>query len=257
MFSFYLYIMSSQLQNLSDQFNSLITQYTDTYQNYISVINSNNNNLTTVPNTSFVGESNISVKNHSSINKCKKSCKSNTSCSGATFNNNSNSCTLSSGNGNIVYTSQSTAIVQEALYYSYQLQNINSQLMDINEKMITITNNNYDQFQQNQEKNQEQEQSLQSNYQTLTQEREQIDIMIREFQTINAAYENGNINLTSSYYSYIILIFVAIFLVFILIKLSLSVEQSGGGSESSFRKNNFLIFGFLGFVVVFNSMINK
>jgi hypothetical protein len=96
-----------------------------------------------------------------------------------------------------------------------------------------------------------------NNYQTLIQERQEINEMVGQFETINAAYEDGNINVTSNYYSYIILIFVAIFLVFILIKLSLSVEQSGGGSESSFRKNNFLIFGFLGFVVVFNSMINK
>ena len=249
--------MSSQLQNLSNQFNSLITQYTDTYQNYISVINSDDNSLTTVPNSSFSGQSNISVLNNSSINKCQNSCTSNKSCSGATFNNNSNSCTLSSGNGNIVSTSQSTAIVHQVLYYSYQLQNINSQLMGINKQMMTITNNNYGKFEQTQQQNQEQAQVLQSNYQTLTQEREQIDHMIRQFQTINAAYENGNINVTSNYYSYIILIFVAIFLVFILIKLSVSGEQRGGGSEASFSKNHLLIFGFLGFVIVFNSMINK
>jgi len=129
--------------------------------------------------------------------------------------------------------------------------------MDINKQMMTITNNNYGKFEQTQQQNQEQEQVLQSNYQTLTQEREQIDSMVRQFETINAAYENGNINVTSNYYSYIILIFVAIFLVFILIKLSVSGEQRGGGPEASFSKNHLLIFGFLGFVVVFNSMINK
>jgi hypothetical protein len=249
--------MSSQLQNLSNQFNSLITQYTDTYQNYISVINLDDNSLTTVPNSSFVGESNISIENQSTINNCQNSCTSNKSCSGATFNNNSNSCTLSSGNGNIVSTSQSTAIVHQVLYYSYQLQNINSQLMDINQQMMNVTNNNYSEFQETQQQNQEKAQVLQSNYQTLTQEREQIDHMIRQFQTINAAYENGNINVTSNYYSYIILIFVAMFLVFILIKLSVSGQQSGGGPEASFSKNHLLIFGFLGFVIVFNSMIKK
>ena len=249
--------MSSQLQNLSNQFNSLITQYTDTYQNYISVINSDDNSLTTVPNSSFSGQSNISVLNNSSINNCLKSCKSNTSCSGATFNNNSNSCTLSSGNGNIVSTTQSTAIVQQALYYSYQLQEINTQLMNINQEIMNVTNNSYSEFQETQQQNQEQAQVLQSNYQTLTQEREQIDSMVRQFETINAAYENGNINVTSNYYSYIILIFVAIFLVFILINLTVSGQQSGGGSEASFSKNHLLIFGFLGFVIVFNSMINK
>jgi hypothetical protein len=50
--------MSTQLQNLSSQFNSLLTQYTDTYKEYISLVNSNDNSLTAVPNSAFVGKSN-------------------------------------------------------------------------------------------------------------------------------------------------------------------------------------------------------
>ena len=249
--------MSSQLQNLSNQFNSLLTQYTDTYQNYISILNSGDNNLTTVPNTSFVGQSNIEVLNNSSINDCQTSCTSNTSCSGATFNNNSNSCTLSSGIGNIVSTPQSTAIVQQALYYSYQLQQINTQLININQQMMTITNNSYGQFQQTQQQNQQREQTLQSNYQTLTQERAQIDEMIRQFETLNAAYEDGSINVTSNYYSYIVLVLIAIFLVFILMRYSLPGEQRGGGFDSNIAKNYFFIFGLLGFIIILNTAINN
>ena len=51
--------MSSQLQNLSQQFNNLLNEYTNTYQEYISLLNSNDNSLTTFPNYSFVGQSNI------------------------------------------------------------------------------------------------------------------------------------------------------------------------------------------------------
>jgi hypothetical protein len=181
--------MSSNLQSLSNQFNSLLTQYTNTYQEFINVVNSDDSTLTTVPNSSFVGESNISVLNNSSINDCQTSCASNTSCSGATFNNNSNSCTLSSGTGNIVSTPQSTAIVQQALYYSYQLQQINTQLMSINQQMMNTTNSSYGQFQQSQQQNQQQEQVLQNNYKTLSQERQEIDEMVRQFETLNAAYE--------------------------------------------------------------------
>jgi hypothetical protein len=208
--------MSAELQNLSNQFNSLLTQYTDTYQSYISIINSGSNSLTTVPDSSFVGESNLSVLNNSSIDDCQSSCTSNSSCSGATFNNNSNSCTLSSGTGNIVSTPQSTAIVQEALYYSYQLQQINSQLLNINQQIMSTTNSSYGHFQQTQQQNQQQEQALQNNYQTLLQERMQIDEMVMQFETINAAYENGNTNVTANYYSYIVLVLIAIFLIFVL-----------------------------------------
>jgi NADH:ubiquinone oxidoreductase subunit 3 (subunit A) len=213
--------MSSQLQNLSSQFNTLLSQYTEMYNNYINVVNSNDTSFTAVPDTSFVGQSNISVLNGSSINDCASSCLNNSSCSGATFNNNSSSCTLSSGSGNIVSTPQSTSIVKQALYYSYQLQQLNSQLMAINQQMISTSNNNFGQFQQTQQQNQEKEIVLQNNYQTLTHERMQIEEMIRQFETLNAAYENGNINVTSNYYSYIVLLFVVIFLVGLLMKFSL------------------------------------
>jgi len=249
--------MSAQLQDLSNQFNSLLTQYTDTYQNYISIINSGDNSLTTVPNSSFVGQSNISVLNNSSIDNCQTSCTSNSSCSGATFNDNSNSCTLSSGTGNIVSTPQSTAIVQQALYYSYQLQQINTQLLNINQQIITTTNTNYGQFQQTQQQNQEQAQALQNNYQTLTQERAEIDEMVRQFETLNAAYENGNINVTANYYSYIVLVLIAIFLFFILMRYSLPGEQRGGGNNLKFGYNHLLIFGLLGVIIVFNASIKK
>ena len=173
--------MSSQLQNLSSEFNSLITQYTDTYQKYINLINSEDTSLITVPDYSFVGKSNINVLNNSTIDACQTSCVSNTSCSGATFNNNSNSCTLSSGTGNMVFTPQSTAIVQQALYYSFQLQQINTQLMNINQQIMTISKNSYGDFKQNQQQNQQQAQILENNYKTLSQERIQIDEIVNKF----------------------------------------------------------------------------
>ena len=249
--------MPSQLQNLSDQFNTLLTQYTDTYQDYINVVSSNNTSLTTVPNSSFNGQNNISVINTSSVNNCKKSCASNTVCSGATFNGTSSRCTLNSGTGTIIPAKKSTAIVQQAMYYSYQLQNLNSQLMAINQQMTNISNNSYDKFQQTQQQTQQQGDTLKNNYKTLEEERIQIAEMVREFQTIDAAYENGNINLTSNYYSYIILLIVAVVLILILLKFSTSSEQRGGGNNLNFNSNSIFIFCLLGFIIIFNSIIKK
>jgi hypothetical protein len=219
--------MSSQLQVLGTKFNSLLTQYTDTYKNYIDTINSKT--LTTVPNYSFVGKNNITTLNGSSLNDCQATCSTNTSCSGATFNNDSNICTLSSGNGSIITNSQTTAIVREALYNSYKLQKLNSQLIDINQQILNIHNNSYDDFQKTQKLTQQQEESLNNNYKTLTVERLHINEMVRQFETLNAAYENGNINVTSNYYNYIILLVIVIFLLFLLIRFSIPYEQRGGG----------------------------
>ena len=59
--------MSSQLQILSNQFNALLTQYTNTYQEYISLVNSNRNSLTTVPNSSFFSQRYIKTLSNSTL----------------------------------------------------------------------------------------------------------------------------------------------------------------------------------------------
>jgi hypothetical protein len=59
--------MSSQLQTLSDQFNAILTQYTNTYQEYITLVNSNDNSLTTVPNSSFFSQRYINTINNSTL----------------------------------------------------------------------------------------------------------------------------------------------------------------------------------------------
>jgi hypothetical protein len=148
---------------------------------------------------------------------------------------------LSSGTGTIVNATNSTAIVQKGLYYSYQLQNLNQQLMDINEQINTTVNQSNTTYQNNLGQINERGQALQQNYVVLTGDRDRIDVMIREFETLNSAQQNSDINVTMNYYNYIVLLFVAIFLVCLLLRFSVPSEQVGGGrnAASNFFKNLF------------------
>jgi len=218
--------MSFSLNNLSSEYNTLLTEYTNTYQNYINTLKSKDNNLISIPETSYIGESNINIINNTNLEVCKSSCESDTRCSGASYNNSNSICILSTGLGNINPSPQYTAIVQQALYYTNQLQILNTKLLNINKQMMSKTNNSLNQFQQTQHLNQQQEQILNNNYQTLSQERLVIDKMVKQFETLNAAYENGNINVTSNYYFYIVLIFVTIFLIGLLMRFSLLTKDN-------------------------------
>ena len=44
---------SSQIQTLSNQFNSLLTEYQSTYTEFMNVLNSNDTSFTTVENSSI------------------------------------------------------------------------------------------------------------------------------------------------------------------------------------------------------------
>ena len=255
--------MSIQLQNLSNEYNMLITQYQNTYQKYIIVINSDNETFKTVDNSAFYGQKQINTLNNTNVNNCKTACSSNSSCSGATFNTLSNNCTLNSGTGNVVKAQNSKAIVKEAMYYSYELQKLNAKLLDINKQIINISNSNYNKFQQSQQQNIEKENTMNNNYQTLSDERIQIEKMIREYETLNRALDNGNIIVTSNYYSYIALLFITIFLIFLFFKFSFTGSQSGGGNNIDYLHNvyNFLplllaLFAIWYFIVK-NQLVNE
>ncbi len=243
------------MEMLSNKYNSLLTQYQETYQDFLNTINSNNNALTTVPNSAYVGQSNINTIQGSSANNCLTSCNSNTSCSGATFDNESNICTLSSGTGNIINSSSKTAIVKQALYYSNQLKQLNDQLLSLNNSMMQNANSSMNSYSQTQEQNNEKSEILNKNYNTLESERSQIEEMIREYETLNSAYENGNINLTANYYSYIVYLLIAIVLIFLLIRVSTSSNQVGGGNGHI--KVSPLLLIFLSIVIIFNAYLKN
>ena len=227
---------SQQIQSLSNQFNTLLSEYQSTYNDFITTINSDDNSLTTVDNSAFNGSNTINTTTATNVSDCLSSCSSNTSCSGATFTTNNNNCTLSSGNGNIIQSTNSTAIVKQAMYYSYQLQNLNQQLLDINEQINNNINQSYSSYQKNLNDVSQRDQALQQNYVVLIGERENIKRMISEYETLNSAQENGDINTTMNYYNYIILVFIVILLIFLLLRFSISSEQYGGSSVHKMNK---------------------
>lgn len=241
------------MEILSNKFNSLLSQYQDTYQEFLNTINSNNNNLTTVSNSAFIGQSNVNIIQGSSVDNCLSSCKDNSSCSGATFDNNMNTCTLSSGTGNIISSDNQTAIVKQALYYSNQLKQLNNELLSLNNSMSQLANNNESSYTQTQQINTEKAEILEKNYKTLEQERSQIEELIRQYETLNSAYENGNINVTSNYYLYIMYLLIALFLLFLFLKMNVGGNQVGGGHV----KVSPLLLIFLAVVIIFNAYLKN
>jgi glucan phosphoethanolaminetransferase (alkaline phosphatase superfamily) len=68
-----------------------------------------------------------------------------------------------------------------------------------------------------------------------------IEKIDRQFQTLNAAYEDRNIIVYSNYTNYIVLIFVIIFLIFLLLRISFS----GPPYRGLFNSNITIIFAFI------------
>lgn len=240
------------IQDISIQYNNTLTQYKNIYSQYISLLNSSNNNLITINNSSYTSPSTFNTIKNTTLQKCLSSCSSNKSCSGATFNSSNNTCSLSSGKGNIINASGYTAIVPQLLYYNNQLQQLNNQLISLNTQMQNIAISNKTEYQQTSTQNQEQNQILLQNYQTLMEQKDQLDLLVKENETAESAYNNSSLIVNSNYSSYIALLIISILLVFLLIKFSLIEKQVGGGVNYIKREAMFLF----GIMVVFLGLSN-
>ena len=131
-----------------------------------------------------------------------------------------NEAILESGLGSANSNSQSTTYVQKSLYYSNQLREINLQLIETNKQIMNIYKNMNEYEESNESQNLNK--SLIDNSHILEQEREQINEMLQDFQTIDAANKNSNLVVTSNYYKYIIFLFIVILLIILIIIVSLT-----------------------------------
>lgn len=233
----------NSFKQLQNQYNSILTQYQQTYQSYLESLNSSatssgTTKFTTIEKASFFGNSEFSNQQISSINDCLQSCSSNSLCSGATYNSDTQSCSLRQGNGDIIFSKNTAlnAIVPSSLHYNYQLKQLNQQLLDLNGEMTSSLQNSYHDYQVNEKPDKlKQQEILNNNYTILQNDRGQISKMIEEHQFLNEADENSRIVVTQQYSQYIVYLLVAILLIVLIINFSVFIsDQRGGSSKSSY-----------------------
>jgi lipopolysaccharide export LptBFGC system permease protein LptF len=117
-------------------------------------------------------------------------------------------------------------------------------------------NQNYIAYQNNLAQISEQQQTLYNDYDNLKKNNQEIYSLSRQFQTLNSAYRDQSQLVTTNYYNYIVLFFVALLLLFLFLRFS--QKQSGGGNGIHLDKNIIFYFVFVVFIfVVFNIFTRK
>jgi len=220
--------------SLSNQYNSFLNEYKQTYQKYLNSLHDSSNNMVTVPNTVFWGESPLRSDSLNSADKCLQSCSSTSFCSGATFNKNENLCSLRKGGGSIISSTNTNnndvAIVPSPLYYSYQLKMLNQKLLELNKTMMKSLQQSYANYQESSQQQHNQGILMKRNHSYLREDRAKIEQMIKEEEYMNSVNENSQIVVKQHYYAYIIYLFIVILLICLFIRVMVmnDPEQRGG-----------------------------
>jgi ATP-dependent Zn protease len=97
-------------------------------------------------------------------------------------------------------------------------------------------NYNYLEYKHNLENQIKQRTILNNNYNNLKNNNYKINSLMNEFHTINAAYKDKSLIVTSNYYNYIVLLFVSILLILLFLRFS-EKENVGGNMKKIFKIN--------------------
>ena len=92
------------------------------------------------------------------------------------------------------------------------MKNINKNLIELNEKMMILMNSSASNYQQDALKTQKQKDVLKNNYNNLSVERDEINKMIYQYETIDSQLNDSELKLTEYYSRYIVLLFITIIL---------------------------------------------
>jgi hypothetical protein len=234
----------SQLNTLSIQYNNTLNLYKQTYQNYIDslkLLNINNRNLVQVPKTIYLGDSILNSQIIGNVNECQKICSLNNICSGATYNLQNNNCSTKKGKSDLIKGSEfDISIVPKHLKLSYELKNINNNLIDLNKKMTSLINNSTHNYNQDALKRQQQQEVLKNNYDNLYVERDEINKMIYQYETIDSQLNDSELKLTEYYSRYIVLLFILIIILILFFNYFIPNIWSNDLNGGSNKINSFI-----------------
>jgi len=248
------------LESLTTEYSNLLISYKQAVADYVNYLkqestqidpsNSTLNTTTqktfvTINGSTYLGSSSVGQNNSATVDLCKASCANTPGCTGATFNNSNSSsgitCRLIGGDGNLsTGTANDTAIVETGKQLLSTIQNINSELKSTNKKIqdkIALMKPEYnEQLINNKEKTEE----LITQFNMLSEDRNNVKKLLKEYETLDQQEEGGNIRINQNYYSFLLLIGVVIIIIIIIISLSSSPSQNtnvkiqtGGGLKSS------------------------
>jgi uncharacterized spore protein YtfJ len=243
---------SLALESLTMNYSNLLRQYQQAvidYNSYLTQIGSNDvsaNALGYISSHAFLGGSILSQNIQGNVEQCMATCSATTGCSGATFNIDSSNCTLFSGQGHAVSSTQNQfAIVPETSILLSNIENITRQLNSVNDQIQSVIKNSHKKNDKEKKDSKREAVKLMKKYDKLNAEREAIKSSIKLHSTLDSDYNEGSLTVSKNYYSFLLLMFIAIIFIIALIQLSTSTLRNNN-SEVGYSASNVESGGVLG-----------
>lgn len=226
-----------QLEILKKDYDNTLIEYEQSQQN----IKKSTNTLVALPNNILSGGNPLNIINNvTNENVCIADCTANSSCNSALFKSTLHECSLFSGNGAITSSinDDDYAIVSELKANIYKSQGLNSKLQTINKQINTYLDKLVPLTQKQITENNQSKKILHKQYDTLTNDRSELNNQQIKINSINNKYSDKEISTSQITTQYII------WVIFTIIVLSITIILFAVPNINILEKNP-LIFLFI------------
>ena len=224
----------NDLENLNKKYNELLNDYQKSVADYINYLkenpnNSENSEMITISNSAYWGTGALSQNNLATIEECKAACSDTEGCMGATFNGVSYEqpiCWLRTGESDVVTgLPEDYAIVPKGKQLILNVQNINKQLLQMNQEIRDKENNAQALYILSKDKSKNANRELIKDFLQLNEERNNIDKLLTEVNTLEQTKQEEEIVITKNHYWFFVLVGIVIVILIILYKIGVSDQK--------------------------------
>jgi hypothetical protein len=203
-----------QIESLENEFNLVMMEYEQAYQNYLNIKNSDSS-YNYIQSRILFGGTNILETTSSDVSGCMTLCSNNTSCTGANYNTN-NSCILKSGILNTSISNDTNyAIITEISQITNTLQELSRQLNSILNELTEQVNNIIPTNEEEQQQKNIEIENLYIRSQMLNNEKTKIELLIKENNELNNQYNISALKVKQNNFNFMLWIILAIVILFI------------------------------------------
>ena len=225
-----------KLESLIQEYNLLLTGYQQIYQTYISLTKNNtiNDEWAFIKNTAFWGKSALKEGPVLDAYECLDMCKSDSQCSGATFDPSNNYCWSRKGQSSfVVSNSNQISIIPGSTAYMNALDVLNQQMIAVNGEIMKLTEESS--ISNLKDKNRISSETLHKNYSQLMEDRSMIDKALAENESLKNEIKETDLSVTHYHYYYYLLFLLFLFLLYLLYRNIFSSKEInntmiGGGN---------------------------
>lgn len=181
--------------------------------------------LTEIKGQAFWGTSSVSENVSNTLQHCSASCSNTPNCTGATFNSDQKYCWLRGGEGSAIPSKVNDyAIVPKSRQLLKIVESLNNEIIVVNRKMQKKIDELYGVYSTQVGNRLNQNYSLINQYDSLNADRDKINSIISEYQTLEGTQNEMEIYITKNYYLFFIF-FIIVLIAGIILAMS-SLDQN-------------------------------